>query len=623
MDRKQIRVNYLYFGIFLFILLLTSGSSIFIKDALAGSRVFFFLYAAGQAIFETLVFLFLAWSLNHYVSNRISLTFIGATFLLLIFHFFDFLLERVIDMSVWETIGFVLDESWTSFIFLLDASGLPIWVWALSFSLLVLLPLLGIVLYKWTDRIAAKKPLHLRREWIFQLFVCIPFALLFWEFSASPILHPDSYTSFLKSIPWKWTFLEPSSIQYPIPASLIAPQSEAQMHKAISKDSTKLVSRPNIYLFVIESFREDCIDPMTAPNLHGFKQNGVHFDLALSNANGSHPSWFSIFHSQFSLFWKTTQNQGWKMGSPPLNLLKKWGYQIRVYSSAQLKYYGMDELLFGKDLHLTEHYQMFSHTPPMTAAMSDAQTIEKFLQDSNKNEGQLVVFFWDSTHFNYAWPKNFPAKFTPFSKETEYFSMFQSAAKIEKIKNRYRNAVHYIDTLFGKCMEHFGPNDIVIVTGDHGEEFFEHGHLFHGSHLTQEQMHIPLYMKLGNRVVENPPKIASQMDIFPTILHHLSGKEIPFLAGSSIFGNDHPPYAVISRFNAGRSPFEFCIHNGEHKLIAQFENKKEMFLSKQLKIRSLWNRKDQGLFSTNDQLDLWIQAEFGQAIEKLFSHYPY
>ncbi len=630
MGRKPIEVNYLYFGAFLGLLLIISAGGIFIKESLAGSRTFFFLYAAGQAIFETFIFIFFGWIIRLYLGRRAALAFIGATFAFLLIHLIDFLMDRILDLSVWETIGpFVLDESWSNFLYLLDASGISLWIWMVGFFLLVALPFIGIALYAWTERLSCRKPLLLRKEWLFQAFFCIPAGLIFWEFSASPILNPDSYTSFLKSLPWKRTFLQPQTVQYPLPISLIPPKSENEIAAAIASNATVLKKKPNLYLFVIESFREDFIDPVAAPHLHRFKQEANHFDLALSNANGSHPSWFSIFHSQFSYFWNHVQSKGWKMGSPPINLLKKWGYKVRVYSSAQLKYYHMDELLFGKDMHLLDSYQPFHHVPPLSAADTDAQAIAQWKRDLAENpdlkEGELVIFFLDSTHFNYCWPEDWQPKFIPISNEIDYFDIFQSQNKIEKIKNRYRNAVQYVDSLFGDFFKDLPDkeNAVVIVTGDHGEEFFERGHLFHGSHLIHQQTNIPLYMKLGERKEAKLPKVVSQMDIFPSILHHLSGQQATFLEGRSIFSSDHWPYAIISRVNAGRTPYEFCIHNGESKLIARFDNKKDIFHSSKLNIRSLWDVSDHYLFDSNQgNVSQWLQMEFGPAIERLFSHSP-
>lgn len=313
------------------------------------------------------------------------------------------------------------------------------------------------------------------------------------------------------------------------------------------------------------------------------------------------------------------------MGSPPLHLLKKWGYQIRVYSSAQLNYYGMEKLLLGKGAHLADSYQKFPHIPPEEAADSDRKALQKLQKDMAANpslqEGQVFIIFWDSTHFNYSWPKNWSPKFLPIAKELAYFKAFFSSEPVDLIKNRYKNAVHYIDSLFGKFIAKLPrPEEaIVIVTGDHGEEFFERGHLFHNSHLSREQTHIPLFMKFGSKKIQQQTRVVSQMDIFPSILEAIGGEVPSFILGQSVLQPQTWPFAIISRFNAGRSPYEFCIHNGKYKLIVHFPSHRNIFLPGDMHIRSIRTNRDQMLPETTRDIKEWIHAEFGAAIEKLFS----
>ena len=53
-----IRINYLYFGLFLAILLFTATCSMVLKENMVGSRFFFFFHAIGQAVLETMLFIF-------------------------------------------------------------------------------------------------------------------------------------------------------------------------------------------------------------------------------------------------------------------------------------------------------------------------------------------------------------------------------------------------------------------------------------------------------------------------------------------------------------------------------------------------------------------------------------
>lgn len=611
MDTKTPSFNYIYFGAFFSLLLLIIASSLFHKEPLSGSHWFFFPYAIGQAIFETSLLVFLAFFVRKYLGKLFFTFFIGATFIGAILHVLDFLMDRILDLSVFEALDvFVFRESWGNFLHLLDASGIPRWEWLLLALLCVSLPCIGIMLFHWSEKWTARKPIDLGATFFLQALICIPLALLFWDISASTVIHPDAYTAFKKSLPWKSTFLKPQNLILPI-GNMNFPVNEREIEKKIT-ESKVINEKPNIFLFVIESLREDAITQNIAPHLCQFKQNNCSFDLAVSNGNASHISWFSLFHSQYPYFWSEMQKRR-QMGSPALYLLKKWGYKIHVYSSAQLNYYNMKESIFGANCHLADRFFYFPHTRGISAAESDAKTLEQLqldLADPTLKQGQIFIVFWDATHFDYSWPKNWIPKFTPFAHELAYFKTFQSKQGIGQIKNRYFNAVNYIDHLFGKFLAKMQDSDsVVIVTGDHGEEFFEHGHLFHNSHLTQEQMHIPIYLKLGkNEKSVAQTKLISQMDVFPTVIDYLGG-DPSFLAGHSVL-KTNIPVSVTARFNGGLTPYQFCIHNGDIKLIAQFDNRKNIFASKNLEILSLRKKDDTPIFVSKNDIKTCVQEMF-------------
>lgn len=625
MEPKKSPINYIYFSSGFLLLLLLISSSISHKENLGGSQFFFFLYGVAQAFLEIALFIFLSILILKHLGKFCYGLFIGGTFMISIFHVLDAIMDRILDLTIWQTLRvFVFDESLSNFLVLLEASGIPTWIWIIIFSLLASLPLLGVFIYKITDKISQKKPIYIRHSSFLQAFICIPCALLFWDFSASKVIQPNAYSAFTKSLPWKFTFLRPENILYTLPGPLRKPRSEETLKAAIAQDQSIPAKKPNIYLFIIESLREDAITKEIAPHLNQFKNAYNHFDLALSNGNGTMISWFSIFHSQFSYLWRHTQKNS-KMGSPALHLLKKWGYQIRLYSSADLNYYEMDDVLFGKNHNLVDSYQTFSHAPPLNAADSDTAALAKMQKDIAENpelqQGQVFIVFWDSTHFDYSWPKNWNPKFTPYATELAYFRAFHTEKMIDRIKNRYWNSVNYMDSLFGKFFNNLPNQDesIVVVTGDHAEEFFEHGHLFHNSHLVHEQTNVPLYFKFGNN--ERPiaqSRLASQMDIFPSIFDYLTNQPVSFLEGNSLFQQSQWPFVVTSRFNAGNTPNEFMIHNGKHKMILQFSHPKNIFESDYLQILSLRTSDDQNVHVFKNNIHEWVNQEFDPAIKRIF-----
>ena len=619
LDPPPIRVNYVYFSIFLTLLLFTSACSMILKENMIGSRFFFFFYAIGQAVLEVVLFIFGAWLVHRLFGRLCFWLFVGASFVVSMLHILDFMLDRVLDMSVFHTIAFIYDESFDNFLYLLDASGVPLWLWAIFFGLLACLPLFGMAIYKSADWLSHKRPIFVRQEVFLQAFVCIPAALLFWDFSASRMIHPDAYTTFRKSLPWKHTFFQPKAVK--LTSGKLAPlPSEADITRQI--DATFIIpsTKPSIFLFVTESLREDFITQETAPHLAQFRDDNIHGETSLSNANGTMISWFSIFHSQFPFLWNNIKKSGWKSGSPALALFKKIGYKIRVYSAAELGYYGMHQLIFGQDQHLADSFQIFEHSAPKPACQADKKALQTLQADLAQHpelaQGHVFIIFLDSTHFDYSWPRDTPSKFIPFGSEVSYFQAYQSQKNIGLIKNRYRNAIHYVDSLFGNFLT-FVPKDAFIAfMGDHGEEFFDQGHLFHNSHLSKSQTSVPIYLKIKGQKKTVP--LLSQMDVMPTLLDGVVGETFPFLQGESALRERKWPFVTIARFNAGRSPYEWCLHNGKAKLIVQFENRKNITESNNLHILSLRSAQDISFPKHVNVLESSVQEQFKLGLDRLF-----
>jgi hypothetical protein len=203
----------------------------------------------------------------------------------------------------------------------------------------------------------------------------------------------------------------------------------------------------------------------------------------------------------------------------------------------------------------------------------------------------------------------------------DYLSLTCSNEPIEGIKNRYRNAIHFIDGLFGQFLKKLqsvpgGNESVVVFTGDHGEEFLEEGHVFHASNLSAMQTQVPLYFRLGTTITHAPREICSHLDIFPTILDHILGQHFEMLFdGESILKPSKKNFAIATRYNASRSPFEFLIHTGKEQLIARFNNPSEIFKSQSLEIISRRDEENQPLEAHLDQ----IKDEFKKPLETLFS----
>jgi len=99
--------------------------------------------------------------------------------------------------------------------------------------------------------------------------------------------------------------------------------------------------------------------------------------------------------------------------------------------------------------------------------------------------------FFESAHANYYFPEDSVI-------EPDYIGDFNYLTvdieqQIERIRARYLNAVHHLDSQLARVFDTLQTqglleNTIVIVTGDHGEEFMENGRWGHNSTFSQQQI---------------------------------------------------------------------------------------------------------------------------------------
>ena len=113
-------------------------------------------------------------------------------------------------------------------------------------------------------------------------------------------------------------------------------------------------------------------------------------------------------------------------------------------------------------------------------------------------------------------------------------------ADVHRLESLYDGEIATVDEqlrqLFAELEQrHFLDRAIVVVTADHGEEFWEHGGLTHGITLYNECVHVPLIVltpgqREGQRVTEN----VSLIDIAPTLLDLLGLPAEPRFEGRSL-----------------------------------------------------------------------------------------
>ena len=257
--------------------------------------------------------------------------------------------------------------------------------------------------------------------------------------------------------------------------------------------------------------------------------------------------------------------------------LKKLGYQIQIYSSADLRFYGMDKLLFGENRSIADKVEEFLDNS-LQPCDRDALAIDAIERDL-QSQGNVYIFFLDGTHSEYSFPKEMPLLYEPISQEIDYLTIGPKSIELEWIKNRYRNSIHYLDSHIGRFIQILKTralydDAIIAITGDHGEEFFEEGAPFHGTHLNSYQMSVPIYLKFPSKDWIPSVQLATHIQLFPSILHYLT-KQSDFshlFDGESIFKNNGWSYHLAFAQNGPDTPVEFILQRGQERLHACFKD---------------------------------------------------
>lgn len=153
--------------------------------------------------------------------------------------------------------------------------------------------------------------------------------------------------------------------------------------------------------------------------------------------------------------------------------------------------------------------------------------------------------------------------------------------QIIRLKRLYRQALEYVDASIGKLISRLQAmgiweKTVLIVTSDHGEEFYEHGCWGHFQ-LYDETIRAPLVLRLpgASSQGQNISKQVSLLDVAPTILDAAGIPKPGAMLGSSLLDLAHN--------NAGATgeAFTLSVWPKSHRLAIRTENYKYLFNSKQ------------------------------------------
>ena len=284
---------------------------------------------------------------------------------------------------------------------------------------------------------------------------------------------------------------------------------------------------PNIVFIVIDSWNFRTLTGECMPNVWRFKENAEFYANHWSSSNGTRGGIFGLFTGLSSYYWKSFEYSSLK---PVLiEQLQEYGYDIQVYPSANFRTPPFDRMFFkGIDINTT--------TKGASAYDRDCKLTDLFLRDlADTSRGQRPFFsflFYDMAHA-IALPEERNHRFQPAWSYADY-TRLNNNTNPQPFFNLYRNCLYQIDSLVGRVLEGLESrglmdNTVVLITGDHGQEFNENHKNYwgHGSNYTGPQIHVPLIVSRPQGSAATYSHRTTHYDISTTLLHDVLGVQNP------------------------------------------------------------------------------------------------
>ena len=274
-----------------------------------------------------------------------------------------------------------------------------------------------------------------------------------------------------------------------------------------------------VVVVVIDTLRADHLPPYgygldTAPFLSQLAREGVLFEHAYSPASWTAPATASLFTSLYPF------QHGVVLGLRATRKLRSIDERVRLHTLPE-------ELETMPEAMKRAGYATFglTHNLNVSKPMGFAQGFDRFWhspsQDSAADLNARLMEWKDRLATS---PRTFLYLhyLDPHSPYHERAPLFdENTSGRARTISAYDSEIRFVDQHLRAAYDAFGwgRDTLLVVTADHGEEFWEHGDIGHGHSLFGEVLNIPLIVRFpdgrwGGRRVGAP---VSLLDVLPTL----------------------------------------------------------------------------------------------------------
>ena len=374
----------------------------------------------------------------------------------------------------------------------------------------------------------------------------------------------------------------------------------------VEESEFSIEDKPNIILVIADALRWDHLgcygySRNTSPNIDRIAREGIIFNRAYAQGNWTLTSTAALF----TALYPTSHNVLSKKRIMPkesktlIENLKVAGYKTAGFSKNPFFWgnfglrRGFDCFYFGQSNFICKLWpSVISDILKRLFMPTDENLARQAISwiKSNKSRKFFIYLHYMATHAPYRIPEAYEEIYAKeqipdrvdFPHKRYLRNVKFNPAQKRNLIDRYDGAIRFVDDQIGKLLDilqslDLNEDTLLIIAGDHGEAFGEHGDWTHGHTLYQETIKIPLivwYPKIScNQMVSN--ELAGLIDIKPTILNIIGIKQSEIHQGKDLISQITKEDSLYQQkgsreeiFSEGRRNFRCIITSANWKLIS-------------------------------------------------------
>jgi arylsulfatase A-like enzyme len=377
------------------------------------------------------------------------------------------------------------------------------------------------------------------------------------------------------------------------------------MKQYLAGADLRQTNRLNVVLVVVESMRADQLRVLggtreVMPTLEALARESRVF--ANSYTQASHTDYATIvpLSSHYPLRSTTIHAYPQDPAYPRVliyDVLKAIGYRTAIFSSSNEYWAGMINYLqtgnidrffhaanfkgptyvMDGDTGLADWVKATKHAGSVDDRFTVGEAI-RWVDTLNDNEPFFMYLNFQNSHVPYVVPDEFPRRFSPPRLDFTIRFGHIPEDKITAAKDVYADSLAYVDSQISRLIKYLQKKGLwertlVVVTGDHGQAFYEHGFTSHAGAIFNEVMKVPLIIRAPGLKPGLDERPAQHVDILPSILDLLALPSHPSCQGISLFDPNPNPNRSIYMLAQTPLAHQYGIVRSRFKLVYDEERR--------------------------------------------------